>query len=95
MCEIYNGELTLRIYELYRCTMRHYYAPVNSLHDGRPNWVFADGHAQAMTPRQTIEPNFRFNLRDQYPLGIYRVGVVNSEEQAQQKLGRILRLWGL
>ena len=94
MAEIYNGELTVRMNELYRCTQRYYNAPIKSLHSGRPNWVFADGHAKSMTPRETIEPNFMWNLRDEYPIHS-PWGAMNTEDDYRDKIGRQLKLYGL
>ncbi len=95
MTEIRNGEVLLRIHQLYLCTMRDYEAPVNSLHGGRPNWIFADGHAKTMTPRQTVEPRLMWNLRDEYPLYVYPWGIMSTEAAVQAKLGRLLKLYGL
>ncbi len=94
MGEIYLGELTMRMNELYRTTQRYYNAPINSLHDGRPIWIFADGHAKSMTPRRTVEPTFMWNLRDKYPINS-PFGLMNSEAQYQSKITRQLRLYGL
>lgn len=95
MSEIYNGEVTLRLYELYRCTQRYYDAPINSLHEGKPTWIFADGHAGSLTPRQTIEPVFMWNLRDEYPIDSYRLGTFQNEASFQRRLSNMLKLYGL
>ncbi len=69
---------------------------VNTLHFGRPNWLFADGHVKSMTPRQTVEPDFMFNLRDEYPVVLPGPNTnVTSEKAVQARLGQILAYYGL
>jgi prepilin-type N-terminal cleavage/methylation domain-containing protein/prepilin-type processing-associated H-X9-DG protein len=58
--------------------------PVNTLHNGRPNWLFADGHVKSLTPRQTVVPSFMFNLRDEYPTVLPGPNITVASEQAVQ-----------
>jgi len=55
---------------------------------GRLHYVFADGHAKALKPLQTIRPSLMWNSSDQYPYAInyspWEYGT--SEADAQQKI---------
>jgi len=70
--------------------------PVNTLHDGRPSWLFFDGHVESLTPRQTIEPKLMWNLRDEYPLSCGSGGSMQPSEAAVQSYAsHILKYYGL
>ncbi len=70
--------------------------PVNTLHYGRPNWLFADGHVRSLTPRQTVVPRFMFNLRDEYPTVLPGPNATVANEKAvQDRICHILTYYGL
>ena len=67
---------------------------VNSLHSGRPNWLFADGHVKSMTPRQTIVPVLMWNLHDEYPFST-PWGNLPDEASVRQNVCAVLDMWKL
>ncbi len=70
--------------------------PVNTLHNGRPSWLFFDGHVASLTPKQTIVPELMWNLRDEYPLQCGSGGSMQASEAAVQKYAlSILHYYGL
>jgi prepilin-type processing-associated H-X9-DG protein len=103
LTEMLNGYVCVWMDKLHWTTMRGVYPDgrlcrVNSLHNGKPNWLFVDGHVQSLTPRQTVVPTFMFNLRDEYPLHYPQPGsgsTMQSENDIQQMICGYLTLWGL